>query len=390
MKIGIFGGTFNPPHIGHISAAREAADTIGLDLLIIMPSGKPPHKSLPVGSPAPDARLEMTRLAFDDVSNILISDYEIKKAGPAYTIDTLSAVMSDYPGVQLYLLMGTDMYLTLETWKDGKSILSSATPVVFARTPENNNKIMEYSRYLLEKHKSKTIIIDNNIVEISSSELRDLLPARGGIEYLAEKNYSYIIRERFYDAKADWGWMRARAYSMLDPSRIPHVAGCEEAAVSLAQRWGIDVDDAREAAILHDITKKLTPEENYQILSEHGYDPLDVEFAEGKLLHAKTGAIIALDIFGASEKVAEAIKWHTTGKENMSALEKAIYLADYIEKTRTMDGIEELRALAFKNLDDAMILGLKMSVADITGRGMTVNAATQDALDYLLALHKMT
>ena len=385
MKIGIFGGTFNPPHIGHISAAREAADTIGLDKLVIVPSGKPPHKLLPVGSPMPEARLEMTRLAFNDVSNVLISDYEIKKTGPGYTIDTIDAVMSDNPGAQLYLLMGTDMYLTLETWKDGKRILSAATPVVFARTPENNNRIVEYSHYLLEKYKTKTIIIDNNIVEISSSELRDLLPARDGIEYLAEKNYSYIIRERFYGARADWGWMRARAYSMLDPSRIPHVAGCEEAAVSLAQRWCIDVDDAREAAILHDITKRLTPEENYQILSEHGYDPLDAEFSEVKLLHAKTGAIVALSMFGVSKKVTEAIKWHTTGKEHMSALEKVIYLADYIEKTREIDGIETLRTLAFDNLDDAMIMGLRMSVADITGRGMTVNSATQDALDCLLA-----
>ena len=322
MKIGIFGGTFNPPHIGHVRAAQEAAEALGLDKLIVFPSGDPPHKSLPTGTPGAEARLYMTQVAFEDINNATVSDFEIKNKGKRYTVDTIKSIITDYPGAQLYLLAGTDMFLTLDNWKDSETILSSVIPVVFSRETDNDsdndsdnklsNKslITAYSKYLHEKFNVQACIIRNNITEISSSELRELLPKRGGIEYLAEKNYSYIIGERLYDAKSDWTWLRERAYSMLESKRIPHVAGCEESAVALAARWDINEDDAREAAILHDITKKLSFEEHRAILIENGFDPQDSEFAEEKLLHSKTGAILAAVEFGANESVSEAIKWH--------------------------------------------------------------------------------
>jgi len=164
---------------------------------------------------------------------------------------------------------------------------------------------------------------------------------------------------------------------------VQHVTACEAIALNLAKRWGVIEDDVREAAILHDITKKFGTDGHIRILRDHGVPVGTLKQAEEKLLHARSGAALARAVFGISDTVAEAIKWHTTGKANMSMLEKVIYLADYIEATRDFPGVEELRRLAFENIDEAMIMGLDMTVKDIQSRGIIPDRATLDALDYL-------
>jgi len=383
LRVGIFGGTFNPPHIGHVRSAIEAARQLGLDKLIVVPAGVPPHKALPPGTPPPEMRLEMTRKAFRDVLHALVYDIESDNHGPSYTIDTVAAIKQDYPGAELFLLTGTDMYLTIETWKDSETLLKTVTPVVFSRIPADNKKITDFSAVLHAKYGVNTETVTNEVIEISSSQLREMLPNRQGAGYIKDTVYSFIIKNRLYGAKPDWGWLRERAFSMLDPGRVPHVAGCEEEALRLAERWGADLDDAREAAILHDITKKLSPEENLDILKKHGVSIGKLEFAGEKLLHAKSGAVLAKSEFGVSDIVSDAIFWHTTGKAGMSTLEKIIYLADYIEPVRDFPGVDEMRVAAYESLDAAMKIGLEMSIEDLVSRGITPNKTTLDALGEL-------
>jgi nicotinate-nucleotide adenylyltransferase len=355
MKIGVFGGAFNPPHIGHVEAARAAASQLKLEMLIVMPTGTPPHKTLPPGTPEPELRLLMTKNAFCDVKNTLVSDMEIHSQGNNYTIDTINSVQKKYPGAELFLLVGTDMYNSLNTWKDSSNLLKAVTPALLPR----------------EK------------INISSTELRCMFPKRKGRGYVSPLNYSFIIKHRLYGAKPDWEWLRETAFSMLDSNRVPHVVACETEALRLAERWGVNPDDAREAAILHDITKKLDFSENMCIITEHGIDNGSYIIAEQKLLHSVTGALIAQSEFGVSDTVADAIKWHTTGKAGMTTLEKIIYIADYIESTRDFPGVGELRNKAYDNLNDAMIMGLELTVSDLITRGINPNSATLNALDEL-------
>jgi nicotinate-nucleotide adenylyltransferase len=105
---------------------------------------------------------------------------------------------------------------------------------------------------------------------ISSTEICALLPERKGREYLSDSVYSYIIKNRLYGAKPDFNWLREKGWSYLKKSRIPHVMGCEQKAVELAELYGADVDDARTAAILHDSTKKLSPEEQLKLCDTYG------------------------------------------------------------------------------------------------------------------------
>ena len=355
MRIGIFGGTFNPPHIGHIQAAKTAVMQQNLDLLIVIPAGIPPHKPLPNGTPDPKIRFIMTENAFLNEPNTVISDIEIFSKNKNFTIDTITALKNDYTDCEFYLLVGTDMYDSLNTWKDSEKLLMYVNPVLLSR----------------------------DIITISSSELRDMLPLRKGRNYLNDSNYKLIIRHRLYGAKPDWDWLRDRAHSMLDPNRIAHVDACEAAAMDLAKRWGADVEDAREAAILHDITKKLDFNENMCIIAEHGVSINPLGKGEEKLLHSITGATLAQTEFGVSDNVAQAIKWHTTGRAGMTLIEKIIYIADYIESTRDFPGVDDLRKTAYENIDEAMIIGLEMTVNDLNSRGITPNASTIEAINDL-------
>ena len=116
--------------------------------------------------------------------------------------------------------------------------------------------------------------------------------------------------------------------------------------------------------------------EKYGIINNHA------ELEAPKLLHAKTGAALARDLFGVSDAVYEAIRWHTTGKSDMSLFEKILYLADYIEPTRDFDGIDRLRTLAYEDLDAAMALGLEMTIAEIRRSGHEPYVDTLDAYDW--------
>ena len=167
----------------------------------------------------------------------------------------------------------------------------------------------------------------------------------------------------------DLDGLRKKAWGYLDEKRVPHVAGCEKEAVKLAQHWKEDVRDSAVAAMLHDCTKKLSYSEHLAVIEESGLLFEKSLLAEKKLLHAVSGSIIAAKDFGVPDRIASAIRWHTTGKPEMNLLEKIIYLADYIEETRDFEGVDKLRVLAYKNIDEAMALGLEMSVENIRERG---------------------
>lgn len=382
MKIGIYGGTFDPPHIGHENAAREAVKALKLDKLLVIPANTPPHKELPDNAPSAEARLEMTRLSMSGVENALVSDMELRRGGKSFTSDTLRAVREQYPDDELFLIMGTDMLLSVETWHDFEYVLKICVVAAFARHSGEEEAIRRAKTELSEKYGARIVCVPHEVIEVSSTSVRSQLPQRQGREYLSDAVYGYIIKNHIYGAKAEFSWLRERAYSMLKPKRIPHVAGCEKEAVRLAERWGADADKAREAAILHDITKKEELPGQLLLCDKYGIITDSDERENPKLLHAKTGAAIARYELGSSSEVADAILWHTTGRENMTLLEKIIYMADYIEPTRDFDGLSELRKMAYEDLDRALLMGLIMSYDDITQRGIVPHVKTVSAISY--------
>lgn len=178
--------------------------------------------------------------------------------------------------------------------------------------------------------------------------------------------------------------LRPIALSYLKPKRMPHVLGTEQEAVRLARQYGADETQARVAALLHDCTKKLDMERQLALCAQYHIRLDDLERHALKLLHAKTGAAIARDVFGVDDAVYWAIYWHTTGHADMTLLEKIIYLADYIEPSRDFPGVEDLRQAVHADLDGGLLKALNDSIQDMRQWGNPVHHNTLDARDYLL------
>jgi nicotinate-nucleotide adenylyltransferase len=327
----------------------------------------------------------MARLSFSDIPCALVSDMELKSNGVSYTVRTMDELANNYPGAEFFLIIGSDMFLTLDKWLDAGRLLKTVRPAVFSRRDGEERKIAAHAEHLRERFGVDTIFVEHDAIDVSSSQLRRMLRLRAGIDYIAEPAYEYIIMNKLYGAKPDFDWLRVQAYTLLKTRRILHVAGCEAEAVRLAKHWGADVDEAREAAILHDITKQLEHGDQLQLCEKYDIMTDAVEAAEVKLLHAKTGAALARELYGASDAVHDAIEWHTTGRPDMTLLEKIVYIADYIEPTREFENVKELKSLAYADLDAAVAKGLQMSIDDMRARGIIPHQRTEEALSWLLA-----
>ena len=392
MKIGIYGGTFNPPHLGHITAARAVFALLKLDRLLIVPDGQPPHKDLPPDSPAPEQRLALTRLAAAEMGDRAeVLDLELRREGRSYTSDTLTRLHALYPEDELWLLMGADMFLTLHRWHEPETILSLAGIAAFGRTEADTEELFAAQRDYLYKSFPQARLFTLTIpgvVDISSTDLREQLAAGGGANCLAPAVYGLILREGLYGTAADLkhlplSRLRPAALSYLNHRRIPHVLGTEQEAIRLAVRYGADVEKARRAALLHDCTKKLDMEEQLSLCRQYGIQLDGLEQRALKLLHARTGAEVARDVFGVDDEIYSAIRWHTTGHANMTLLEKIIYLADYIEPSRDFPGVDRLRKVCYEDLDKGLLTGLEMIIEEMRGMGNPVHHATLEARDFL-------
>lgn len=385
MKIAIYGGTFNPPHRGHVESLQAVYEQAKPDRVLVIPASIPPHKELAAGSPDAEKRLELTRLAFKELPYAEVTDMELTRTGKSYTSDTVAELLRKYPDAELMLAMGTDMFLSFETWHEYRYLIDNVTMLVFARREGEDEKIFKYGEYLESKYGAKINYIMHDPLPISSSEIRRLLPRRLGRELLPGAVFARIVKNGDYAAKPDFPWLREQSYAYLSPKRIPHVQGCEWEAVRLAKRWGESEEDAAEAGILHDITKKLVLSEQLILSEKYGIINDTYETANVKLLHAKTGAALARDLFNISDRVYSAIRWHTTGKPDMTLLEKIIYMADYIEPNRDFPGVDKLRKLAYEDLDAAMVLGLKMSLEEIRSYGAEPYEVTVSAYEWYKA-----
>ena len=388
-RIGIYGGTFNPPHVGHIQAAKQAVSTLGLTKLLMIPAYAPPHKAvLPSNSPRARQRLEMLRIAAADCPQIEVSDLELKREGISYTWQTLETVKKLYPGAELVLLMGTDMFLTFDTWKNPEKILGEATLGVFYRGDKGEKAAALKQKEALEAQGAKVVLVHNDVIVISSTQMRRLLAFRCAGEFLPAGVLDYIREYNLYDTRTNWknlpmDKLEQVVVSLLNPNRVRHVLGCRDTAVALAERWGADVTDAARAGILHDITKAIDGPLQLTLCDAYGKLLDDFSKRYPRTLHALTGSMVAQRIFGENPAVVSAIESHTTGKANMTLLEKIIYVADYMEPNRDFPGVQMLRELAFTDLDGALKLGLEMTLEHLKAQGAEVSPASRSALDWL-------
>ena len=278
MRIGIYGGTFDPPHNGHIAAAKAAMERLALDKLLLIPTFIPPHKALPAGAASPAQRHDMAVLATAELGKKAeVLDVELERGGHSYTWETLHLLRERYPEDELWLLMGSDMFLTLQDWREPRQVMALARIGAFSRLESGEEAAFARQKAFLEREYGAdvTIIPNPQVVELSSTEVRQTLAQGGGAELLPAAVYGYILRERLYSTHRELTGLtpdelRPIALSYLKPKRMPHVLGTEQEAVRLTRRYGGDETQARIAALLHDCTKKLELPEQLALCKQYG------------------------------------------------------------------------------------------------------------------------
>ena len=387
-RIGIYGGSFNPPHIGHVQAANQAYRALNLDKLLLIPDSIAPHKEFPEGSPTPQQRYEMIRLAAEGCEGLEISDLEMNRPGISYTCETVAELSKEYPGDQLVLIMGSDMFLSFEKWREYQTLLKTVQLAVLCRGDRGEKELLQPQKEKLEALGGQITLLDNEIFEISSTQLRRLLAFGSRDAILPPKVAQYIQQQGLYYTNAQWKHLpmdRLEAVMglVMKPKRFVHAKGVRDTAIALAEKWGADPVDAGRAGMLHDVTKALDGPLQLTLCSAYGKMLDDFYLKNPKTLHAMTGALVARDIFGENEAVVSAICSHTTGKPNMNLLEAIIYVADYMEPGRDFPGVEKLRDLAFRDLYGALKLGMEMTLDHLKEQGSTISPATREALDWL-------
>ncbi len=385
-RLGIYGGTFNPPHLGHLRAAEHAISALELEKLLLIPSCISPHKQLPELSATPAQRLAMTNAMAGQ--GMEASDLELSRGGTSYTYQTVLQLKQTYPADELVLCMGTDMFLSFDTWKNPQIILQNASLGVFYRGEKGEREKIDAQKSVIASMGGKVYVTENPVLDISSTQLRRMLVFQCAAPYLHENVARYIRENGLYGAGRDYANLSMEdlervVVSLLKPNRIAHVLGCRDTAAELARLWGADERDAARAGLLHDITKALDGPLQLTLCREYGRVLDAFSRNNPKTLHALTGALVAKRIFGENDGVVAAIESHTTGKANMNTLEKIIYVADYMEPNRDFPGVEQLRQLAYTDLDKALELGLTMTLAMLKEQGRTISPASQSALKYL-------
>ena len=198
-KIGIFGGTFNPIHLGHIRLGQLVLDEIKLDKILFIPDNTPPHKSnkeLASGT----YRLEMINISLKDHKNMESSDIELKREGKSYTYETLLELKKQNPNDELFLLTGADMFLTLDKWREPETIFETANIIGVPRVDSDFEKMEEYAENVIKPMGAKVFMLSQTVFDTASSTyVRDNIDDYQKIrDMITPEVYGYITEKNLY------------------------------------------------------------------------------------------------------------------------------------------------------------------------------------------------
>lgn len=368
MKIGILGGTFNPVHVEHVEIARSAISELNLDQLIVMPTFMSPHKNT---TPAPaEDRLNMLKIAFADLDKVTVSDYEILKQGKSYTYLTVEHFKRD--GVELYFICGGDMLTDFKTWRYPERILASANLAFFDRDEFFTDDKAE-RKLFKERFGKEFIKLSYRGKDASSTKIRIYSAFGLSVSGLTPDGVgNYIKEKRLYSADKYVEFIK----NNLPAKRIKHTADVVVCALKKAKELSLDANKVALAATLHDCAKYI------DYTKVQGFKLPDG--VPQPVVHAFLGAFVAENYLGVKdEEILDAIRYHTSGKANMTTLGKLIFVADMVEEGRVYDGVESLRrAYEEKDFEECFKECLKEEVLHLINKKQYIYVETLNAFDY--------
>lgn len=378
-KIGALGGTFDPIHNGHLLAAEEVRQKLGLDKIIFVPSGEAVFKGNSVVSTAAH-RFNLCLLATASNPNFAVSDIEIKRSGLSYTVDTISQLRQIYPTSQIFFIIGTDAAEKFHKWKNFDKILRLCNIVVVSRPGSRPNLIS-----------TDFLPVEITQVDISSTKIRQKLEMGESVRYLIpDVAIAYISGQNLYV-----GLLAKLSQELeieLSRPRFLHSLSVMEEAVKLGRCYNADektLEKLKLAGLLHDCAKNICEELPFADLVKYcnSTDSAFFDFFQSRpdLVHSFVGATLASEKYGISEPdILSAIGCHTFGKPGMNFIDKAVYLADFIEPTRNKNEARQTaRKLAYDDIDAAMIFVLRHTLERNKARGQAIYEASRLTLEYL-------
>lgn len=369
-RIGLYGGTFDPPHFGHVEMILQAKKQLDLDLVVVLPCGEPVHKTAVSNK---INRYEMCKLAFDGEQDVFVSDYEVERAEKSYTLNTLRHFAEIYADGELFFIIGSDSLEDFASWYKPNEIAKLATLVIAPRAGHKFTKAKDFAEKTLG---AKIIVLKEEPVNVSSTELRFMV--QFGLDtsaYIKKSVRDYIDKKNLYNENS---LLCQRVRQYLDPSRYLHTFYTTLEGITLAKMLGEDVTKAFYACLLHDVAKNLPQSEwgRYKFENKDDLPP--------PVVHAFLGANVAEMIFGIDdEDILNAIRYHTTARPGMSRLEQIVYVADAVEITRG-SSLDEVRKKVHEDFDEGFLLCLKSSYNYTVRRlgAENVHRLTKEALKY--------
>lgn len=399
-RIGIFGGTFDPIHQAHLTLGEIAYRQFGLDGIWFMPSKQPPHKMDKPVSPVED-RFAMVRLATADTPYFTCSGFELGLPGKSYTANTLTTLNHLYPDTQFYFIMGGDSLFALEEWHKPEVILQKAVILAAVREDHDTTQMQEQIDYLTGKYGGDIRLLYTPLMDVSSSDIRRRVRQGQDIsEMVAEPVEQYIRAHGLYTS-GNFGEVRDAAIShlpettvseiasglkaTLKPHRYEHTLNVAVLARHLAVSAGVDPEKAFLAGLLHDCAKSYTDEELLTLCQLRNIRVSEAEARAPHLLHAKYGAWMAEYVYGIDDpEICSAIACHTTGKPGMNALEKVVFVSDYLEPGRNQaPHLHILRKLAEKDLDMTVLRILQDTLEYLQGKNAEIDPKTQETYQWM-------
>ncbi|MBR5949524.1 MAG: nicotinate-nucleotide adenylyltransferase [Clostridia bacterium] len=379
MKIGIYGGTFDPIHNGHIGIAKAVMAELELDSLFFVVAADPPHKDITGRTPA-EIRLKMVELALENEVGLTASDIEIKRGGVSYTVDTLEYFSERFPGAELFFVLGADMLSSFSKWYRPDRILSLARLAAVQRSGQAAD--LEAIAASLMRDLGGTVIVTGICgEEISSTEIRekvrDALPVDSlvpfEVELFIDKNLLYMPEELKE--------VKSRLEQRIDDARLEHSLLTAREAVMLAHKHGLDTVKARLCGLIHDCAKlRGSALESY--MKRLGFKPSLEERRNPYMIHARLGAFAAEREYGiADPQILNAIRLHTLGSADMTPFDEVIFLADKLEPTRAYRRIAHIRELAYEDLDAAVAAVIRNNIAYNRSRKMPMHPSTFETLE---------
>lgn len=383
MKIGIMGGTFDPIHNGHLMLGRYAKELFTLDEVWYMPNGNPPHKMNEDIESQTKHRVEMVRKAIENEPSFVLQLYEVNRKEVNYSYLTMEHFQAVYPEHEFYFIIGADSLFELEKWAHTERLLKTCVILAAYRDGKKKNEMDEQIQYLNEKYEADIRLLNTPDVDISSSDIRDMLRDGKPVdEMIPEAVYRYIQEHDLYQSKL--AYVKKKLHTQQGNARYEHTIGVMNVAVELAKQYDMDVDKAMLAGLLHDCAKPFTGEEKLQMCKNYGIDVSAVERANPSLLHAKLGAYLARAEYGITDQeILDAIAYHTTGRPNMTLLDKIIYIADYMEPNRNQaPNLEHIRKLAFVDLDECLYTILGSTLQYLQTKSQVIDPTTEKTYIY--------